>query len=166
MGEIMGYINLPVEGGGSGNDPRVRIFKTSADVVGTTGVDQTVSDLSCVLSANKTYFIEVFVRLSTVNVAVASITHRPTYTGSINTLYATVGGAAVSNQNITSQPPASATSLGASLTANNSDFAPGMCFISVTAGGADTTFTYAFRSGNATSTTVRANSHMRVTEIG
>jgi hypothetical protein len=161
----MGYINLPVEGGGSGNDSRIRIFKTSADVVGATGVDQTVSDLSCVLNANTTYYIEVFVRLTTVNVAVASITHRPTYTGTINSLYATVGGASVSNQNITSQPPASAMSLGASLTANNSDFAPGMCFISLTTGGSNTTFTYAFRSGNATSTTVKANSHMRVTEL-
>jgi hypothetical protein len=178
----MGYINLPVEGGAGGaawgditgtitdqSDLAAYLTRiptyyiTTGDVTGNSGVDTNVSLLSCSLAANKTYHIEVFIRGTTVNAAVWNIQHRPTYTGTIGALYATVGGAAVSNQNILSQPPASGTQLGVSTGANNTDFSLGTLFISLTVGGSATTFTYAFRSNNATSTTIKAGSHMRVT---
>lgn len=153
-----------LQGGGGGNDPRIRIFKTSADVSGAVGVDQTVSDLSCTLDANKSYYIEVFVRFNTAAAALWTISHRPTYTGTITSLYATVGGAQVSNQNILSQPPASGFLLGTSIGANNTDFSPGHCFIGITTAGSATTFTYAFRSASVICV-LKANSHMRVTEL-
>lgn len=160
----MGYINLPAGGGGSGTDSRIRIFRSTSDQSGAVGADQTVAELSCTLTANKHYFIECFLRFNTASAAVWGITHRPQYTGTISALYATVGGAAVSNQNITSQPPASATQLGVSQGANNTDFSPAMCFISLSTGVADTTFTYAFRSASVICV-AKAGSHIRVTEL-
>lgn len=145
--------------------PAFQLYRTTSDVTGNTGVDTAVSSLSCTLAANKHYYIEVFVRATTVNAAVWVIQHRPTYTGTINALYATVGSAAVSNQNILSQPPASGFQLGVSTGANNTDFSPGHLMMSLSTGGSSTTFTYSFRSNNATSTTIKAGSFMRVTEF-
>lgn len=151
-------------GSGGGNDPRVRIFRTTSDVAGAVGVDQALTELSCTLTANKHYYIEVFLRMTTASAALWAVSHRPTYTGTIVAHYATVGGAIVSNQNILSQPPASATLLGSSQGANNTDFSPAMCFSTVSTGGSDTTWTHAFRSG-AVICTAKSGSHMRVTEL-
>lgn len=153
-----------LQGGGGGNDPRLRNFRTTSDVSGAVGVDQAVSEMSCTLTANKHYYIEVVGRYTTAAAALWNITHRPSYTGTITALYATVGGAQVSNQNILSQPPASAFLLGNSLGANNTDFSLAMCFISLSTGGSDTTFTYQFRSA-ANVSVLKSGSHIRVTEI-
>ena len=151
-------------GGGGGNDPRVRIFRSTADQSGAVGVDQTIAALACTLTANKHYYIECFIRFNTAAAAVWVITHRPQYTGTITALYATVGGAAVSNQNILTQPEASGFQLGISTGANNTDFSPGHCMISLSTGGSDTTFTYAFRS-SSNICVAKSGSFIRVTEL-
>lgn len=150
--------------GGSANDPRIRIFRSTSDQSGAVGVDQTVAALSCVLDANKHYYIECFIRFNTAAAALWNITHRPQYTGTINALYATVGGAIVSNQNILSQPPASAFLLGNSVGANNTDFSPAHLMISLSTGGSSSTFTYAFRS-SSNICIAKAGSFIRVTEL-
>jgi len=152
--------------GGGGNDPRIRIFRTTSDVTGSSGVDQSISELSCTLDANKHYYIEVFLRAHTGNAQPASLTHRPTYTGTITALYGSAGApVTIAGQNILSQPPASATLIGQSITANNSDYAPAFCFINITTAGSSTTYTHAFRAANTTSTTAMSGSFMRVTEL-
>lgn len=155
---------LQSSGGGGGNDPRIRIFRSTSDQSGAVGVDQTISALSCTLTANKHYYIEAFIRFNTAAAAVWTITHRPQYTGTITALYATVGGAAVSNQNILTQPEASGFQLGISTGANNTDFSPAHCLISLSTGGSDTTFTYAFRSSSAICVS-KTGSFIRVTEL-
>lgn len=151
-------------GGGGGNDPRVRIFRSTADQSGAVGVNQTIAELSCTLTASKHYYIECFIRFNTAAAAVWVINHKPTYTGTITALYATVGGATVSNQNILSQPPTSAFQLGTSVGANNTDFSPGHCMLSLSTGGSDTTFTYAF-TANGNVTVAKSGSFIRVTEL-
>lgn len=153
-----------LQGGGGGNDPRVRIFRSTSDQSGAVGVDQTIAALSCTLTANKHYYIEAFIRFNTAAAAIWTITHRPQYTGTITALYATVGGAGVSNQNILTQPEASGFQLGISTGANNTDFSPGHCMISLSTGGSDTTFTYAFRS-SSNICIAKAGSFIRVTEL-
>lgn len=153
-----------LQGGGGGNDPRVRIFRSTADQSGAVGVDQTIATLSCTLTASKHYYIECFIRFNTAAAALWVITHRPQYTGTITALYATVGGAGVSNQNILTQPEVSGFQLGVSTGANNTDFSPAHCMISLSTGGSDTTFTYAFRS-SSNICVAKSGSFIRVTEI-
>lgn len=161
-----GFKFLP-QGGGS--DPNavgsIQIMRTTTDLQNTQNDGNETTVFTFTGAANTQYYFEVFLKMHA-DSATASIAHRPSYDGDVTAVYSTVGGAQVSNQNVTSQPPTDAQQLGVSLTANAGDFAPGMLFASVDFGASGGTFTYAFRGGNsATPTEVLTGSFMRITKI-